>query len=383
MNALGSLLLLLLSGAAYAQPANIEEPKTLDQFFRVDPATGRLMPLEVIKVKNDGTYRSGFSTYLVGGPVSTVSFPSGEPHVFAIRSLEPPEKQLNGRRPLIEPLALQKERRYATSKFIQMDVKLHGQPAYGLDKDQKKNRPAYLYLFWPKETLPPGEYALTWAGAFYGEVILFTKPKVDGGAFRIVEMPRTPAPTVAPPPVDSPPPVAPPTAAVPAISAAEVARLRRAADQGDLQSQVALAQAYASGNGVPQSYEQTALWLRKAADKGLADAQYWLAVMHRDAMGVPPDVPQMVQLFRQAAEQGQPQAQANLGNLYFFGRGVVQDYVEAHKWLNIAASRLEGDVRKQTTELREKVGGLLTASQMAEAQKRAVDWVEAFQKRKP
>jgi hypothetical protein len=374
-------------------PATVEDPKSLDEFFRVDPATGRLMPLEVIRIKNDGTYRSGFSTYLVGGPASTVSFPSDEPQVFAIRRLQPPEKQLNGQHPQIEPLALQKGRRYATSTVIQMNAELHGEPAYGLDKDQKKNRPAYLYLFWPKENLPPGEYALTWNGAFYGEAIAFTKPRVAGGAFRIVETRRAPAPAVAPPsaasaapaavPTVAAPAVAAPTAAAPAISAADIERLRRAADQGDVQSQFSLARAYANGTGVPQSYDQTALWLGKAADSGSADAQYWLAVMYRDAMGVPPDATQMVQLFRKAAEQGHAQAQANLGHLYFFGRGVTQDYLEAYTWLNIATARLNSDERQQTAELRDKVAGLLTPVQLKEAQARAVDWTEAFQKSRP
>jgi hypothetical protein len=33
-------------------------------------------------------------------------------------------------------------------------------------------------------------------------------------------------------------------------------------------------------------------------------------------------------------------------------------------------------------ELRDKVAGLMTPGQLAEAQKRAADWFEAFQKRK-
>jgi Sel1 repeat-containing protein len=89
-----------------------------------------------------------------------------------------------------------------------------------------------------------------------------------------------------------------------------------------------------------------------------------------------------IERLRRGAEQGDVTAQFSLGSLHFFGRGVLQDYVEAHKWLNIAAARLEGDDRKQCVELRDKVAGLMTPVQLAEAQKQAVDWVKAFEQMK-
>jgi TPR repeat protein len=39
------------------------------------------------------------------------------------------------------------------------------------------------------------------------------------------------------------------------------------------------------------------------------------------------------------ANQGYAKAQSNLGTMYDNGQGVVQDYVRAHMWYNIAASR--------------------------------------------
>jgi TPR repeat protein len=38
------------------------------------------------------------------------------------------------------------------------------------------------------------------------------------------------------------------------------------------------------------------------------------------------------------AEQGVADAQSNLGAMYADGQGVIQDYVRAHMWFNIAAS---------------------------------------------
>jgi hypothetical protein len=90
-----------------------------------------------------------------------------------------------------------------------------------------------------------------------------------------------------------------------------------------------------------------------------------------------------VQGLRRAAEQGDAAAQGRLGHLHFLGRGVLQDYVEAYKWLNIAAARLEGDDRNQWVELRDKVAALMTPVERAEAQRRAVDWMHAFQQGNP
>ena len=50
---------------------------------------------------------------------------------------------------------------------------------------------------------------------------------------------------------------------------------------------------------------------------------------------------------RQRAEQGDALAQASLGLMYFLGEGVPQDYVEAHKWVNLSAARATGDDREE------------------------------------
>jgi hypothetical protein len=364
------------AGPASALPPTIEEPQTLDEFFRVDPVSGKLTPLEVIKSKTEGGLSSWY-TY-IKGDVSPVAFPYGEPLAIASRSLSPPADQPKVSYYKFEALAVKDGKRYASKVYFEVEVKPYGQPLQGLDKNKKKDRPAYAYLYMPRKLLPPGEYALTpfgltSDGGHFGTMTL------TGGAFRIVEVPRTPTPTAAPTPAPTAPSAT--TAAAPALSAADIEKLRRDADGGDTLSQLRLAQAYALGTGVPQSYEQTASWLRKAADSGSPEGQFWLAVMYRDSL-VAPDPAQMVQLFRKAAEQNYAQAQANLGNLYFTGTGVVQDYVEAHKWLNLACSQMQGEERKPVIELRDKVAGLMTPDQVRDAQKRAVDWTEAFAQRK-
>ena len=72
-------------------------------------------------------------------------------------------------------------------------------------------------------------------------------------------------------------------------------------------------------------------------------------------------------MFRLAAEQGTASAQYNLGVAYATGRGVPQDYVSAHMWLNLAAEAGDEDARKA----REIVAASMTREQITEAQARA------------
>ena len=87
--------------------------------------------------------------------------------------------------------------------------------------------------------------------------------------------------------------------------------------------------------------------------------------------------------FRKAADQGHPSAQFNLGNAYAEGMGVPQDYIEAHKWYNLAASQASVFEYTRRAEARDAVAKLLSPAQLSEAQRRAREWQEAFDRRKP
>jgi TPR repeat protein len=78
-------------------------------------------------------------------------------------------------------------------------------------------------------------------------------------------------------------------------------------------------------------------------------------------------------LVRKAAEEGSPASQYRLGLAYAQGKGVVQDYVEAHKWLNLAAASGNSDAIK----IRATVATLMTREQIAEAQRLAREWSAA------
>ncbi len=81
-----------------------------------------------------------------------------------------------------------------------------------------------------------------------------------------------------------------------------------------------------------------------------------------------------IEKLRLAAEQGHVDAQNNLGAMYANGEGVPQDYVQAHKWMNLAASRTAPGEAGEYESARNEVAEKMTASQVAEAQRLTREW---------
>ena len=82
-----------------------------------------------------------------------------------------------------------------------------------------------------------------------------------------------------------------------------------------------------------------------------------------------------LRLWRPLAEHGLADAQHNLGVMYGTGRGVPQDYVQAHMWFNLAASRLlPGEGYNAAIQERNLVAELMTSAQFAKAQKLLREW---------
>ena len=81
-----------------------------------------------------------------------------------------------------------------------------------------------------------------------------------------------------------------------------------------------------------------------------------------------------LRLWLPLAEQGDAIVQLNLGLLYYWGHGVLQDsvqnYVEAHKWFNLAAAR--GNL--SAADNRDWLAKKMTPDQLAEAQRLAREW---------
>ena len=77
----------------------------------------------------------------------------------------------------------------------------------------------------------------------------------------------------------------------------------------------------------------------QAAKEGNAEAQFTLGEMYYAGKGVTQDYTEAYKWYRKAAEQGHKHAQISLGVLYYEGEGVTQDYAETVKWLLLAAEQ--------------------------------------------
>ncbi|MES9956406.1 MAG: SEL1-like repeat protein [Sedimenticola sp.] len=74
--------------------------------------------------------------------------------------------------------------------------------------------------------------------------------------------------------------------------------------------------------------------------------------------------------FEVLANQNDADAQFMLGYMYAVGEGILQDYIKAHKWFNLAASQ----GKEGASNAREKVAARMTPQQVAKAQRLARNW---------
>jgi TPR repeat protein len=79
---------------------------------------------------------------------------------------------------------------------------------------------------------------------------------------------------------------------------------------------------------------------------------------------------------RLAAEQGDADGQNLLGAVYANGKGVPQDYVQSHMWLNLSAAQGLETARNERDIIAER----MTPAQIAEAQRLAREWTEKHEK---
>jgi len=133
--------------------------------------------------------------------------------------------------------------------------------------------------------------------------------------------------------------------------------------------------AFAKGN-----YVAAANRARPLAERGDAPSQALLGFMYEHGRGVAQDYDAAIYWYTCAADQGHPTAQYLLGLMYDKGHGVVRSDVLAYKWLNLAAAHAQPGIRDYYLRIRDAVAAKLTASQVAEAQWLATNFVPKAQR---
>ena len=112
----------------------------------------------------------------------------------------------------------------------------------------------------------------------------------------------------------------------------------KAAEKGEISSQIQAAYMYVEGKGIDQDYGKAAKWMREAANQGDADAQYRLGMFYYKGEVLERNPEEAAKWWRKAAAQGDVRAEFSLGQLYKNGKGVKRDELEATKWIQRATS---------------------------------------------
>ena len=108
------------------------------------------------------------------------------------------------------------------------------------------------------------------------------------------------------------------------------------------------------------AFQPNAVWGESAMGGGLSMGvpvdlgprkQYELGQKYFFGTGVTEDYPMAANWFRAAAGQGDVPAQVNLGVMYRNDDGVTQACVLAHMWFNIAAAKGDADAKERRDAL--------------------------------
>ena len=159
-------------------------------------------------------------------------------------------------------------------------------------------------------------------------------------------------------------------------------------ETNDLTAQFELASRYNYGRGIPKDTQTALKWLRKAASAGQRDAMKLLAIKLYNGYDVKPNYKESMKWAQKLAETGDIASALMMGHMYATGESGKRDLPRAYTWYSIAATGKlpedipgfdDSDLMQNTFAAdgemeRDKMAGLLSAKQEANAQKRAGEW---------
>lgn len=111
----------------------------------------------------------------------------------------------------------------------------------------------------------------------------------------------------------------------------------KAAELGNAQAQLELAELYEAGDGVPKDIEQAIKWYEKAAAQDHDEAQLALALHYLEDLE---DVAEAFILLEKSAQQGNAIAQYRLGLLYLDDAHVKADKLKAWAYFAMSANKV-------------------------------------------
>lgn len=139
---------------------------------------------------------------------------------------------------------------------------------------------------------------------------------------------------------------------LPEMMTAAFSWYKKAADQGDADAQYELGQLYANNDFDQYDLEKSIIWYKKAIDNGNISAAVSLAECYRYGIGIEKNPAKAFELYKKILEEGSyPNVQYEIALMYEEGVGVKQDTLQALAWYLVAAEN-------GSLKAREKMGDL-------------------------
>ena len=115
-------------------------------------------------------------------------------------------------------------------------------------------------------------------------------------------------------------------------------KLKREAENGDLDSQKELARKYLIGDGVAENKEEAVKWAKMAAEQGDKDSQYLVGTIYYSEGKKPADDKEAFKWFEKAANQNHPDAQLYMAECYYYGYGTSRNASKAVEYYKKASN---------------------------------------------
>ncbi|WP_008296172.1 tetratricopeptide repeat protein [Congregibacter litoralis] len=147
-------------------------------------------------------------------------------------------------------------------------------------------------------------------------------------------------------------------------------RLNSNAENGDVDAQYRLGMALLREFDIstdPATQSEAIAMLRKAADGDHSQAQSLMGDLYFQGRGVVQDFVQAFDWYSKAANQGHAEAMYGLGKMSRSGWGRPVSLVDAYVWLNLASARGES----RAVQARQEVLLQLSSGELAEAQQKS------------
>jgi localization factor PodJL len=132
------------------------------------------------------------------------------------------------------------------------------------------------------------------------------------------------------------------------------AKLRQAAQSGDVSAAFIVATHYLNGDTVSSDYNKAAFWYGKAAAAGSAPAQYRLATLYERGKGVGKNLNTALSWYERAGALGNVKAMHNAAVIAAGSEAGSPDYARATKWFTLAASHGLKDSQFNLAVLKER-----------------------------